>query len=141
MADFCRWGYAIGDAMAPGCGGVQFFKEYRENLFFQNEEAISSDPVATLIVEMTRSRPGEWVGTPTSLFKELEAMAFANGINTRSKGFPKDPTRLSKRLNSIRSNLENVGIVVEMSRSGARAISIYKKELPSIASIPSKTAV
>jgi hypothetical protein len=138
MADFARWGYAIGEALSKG-GGERFLQEYTANRATQNTEAINSDPVATLIVAFM-DKCESWSGTPTELYKALETIAPDHGISTKSKAFPQDPPRLSKRITAILSNLELAGILCERGKSGHRGISLTKANLPSIPSIPSKPA-
>lgn len=136
MADFARWGYAIGEALRHG-GGNQFLNEYAANREIQNAEAIASDPVAILIVAHMSGR-SEWNGTTTELYKALEFIAPDHGISTRCKGFPDAPPRLSKRLNGIRSNLEVVGITLKRDRSSvSREISLKRDDSTVITVIPS----
>lgn len=107
MADFCRWGYAIAEAM--GGYGEEFLKEYAENQGIQNTEAINADSVAYLIVELMRFLP-EWRGRISELLKKLQELAQTNGINTNSKTLPNAPNALSRRIKAVKSNLEAVGI-------------------------------
>ena len=111
MADFARWGYAIGEALGAGLGQV-FLDEFSGNRQIQNEEAIASDPVATLIVELMQDRDS-WYGRYSDLYKKLVDMADDYGINAKHKSFPPDATRLSKKITAIKSNLENVGVFCE----------------------------
>jgi hypothetical protein len=127
MADFTRWGYAIGEAL--GGFGQSFLSEYAANRAAQNQEAINSDPVATLIIEFMQKREN-WNGNASDLYKELTAIAFKHNINTRNKSFPPDTTRLSKRLNGIKSNLEAAGIEFEKDRSGNSRYIIFTKKAP-----------
>ena len=113
MADFARWGYVIGEAIQGGLGDV-FLREYAENRATQNQEAIAADPVATLIVAFMQGRE-EWEGSATLLYKALKNVAGDNEIYIGNRYFPRDPARLSKRLKAIRSNLEAVGIVLDMN--------------------------
>ena len=139
MADFCRWGYAIGEALHKG-GGKQFLEEYAENRAIQNMEAINNDPVAALVVAYMETQK-EWNGTPTTLFNQLKFIAHEHGINTNSKAFPQDAPRFSKRLNGIKSNLEAAGISFERGKSGDRNISLTKANLPPLPSMPPKLAL
>lgn len=112
MADFARWGYAIGEAL--GGLGQTFLDEYTANRAAQNAEAINSDPVALLTVEFMQTQGRhEWEGTVTELYAKLKEMAGAHGINTNNKAFPTQPNSLSRRLSGIKSNLEAVGIVMD----------------------------
>ncbi len=114
MADFARWGYAIGEALGEGLGQI-FLKEYTGNRRIQNEEAIANDPVATLIVEFMKNR-WEWIGLYSALYKNLADMAENCGVNVKHKSFPANAISLSKRITAIKSNLENVGINCEPER-------------------------
>jgi hypothetical protein len=108
MADFAKWGYAIAEALEEGLGQV-FLDEYESNRFQQNEEVINNDPVLTLMVEFMRGKD-EWYGLHSELYRNLTTIAETHAINLRDKSFPKDSTRLSKKLRANRSNLENAGI-------------------------------
>lgn len=110
MADFARWGYAIGEAL--GGKGQEFLSEYTANIESQNVEVLNSDVVATLMVAFMQDR-AEWYGRVSDLFIELSAIAPAYGISPLSRDFPSQPNVLSRRLNSIRSNLEIAGISFE----------------------------
>lgn len=110
MADFARWGYAIGEAL--GGFGKQFLEEYAANRQIQNEEAITCDPVATLIVEFMRGRD-YWSGLCAELYRKLSDIAPNHGISTSERNYPSDAIRLAKRFKQIKSNLEAVGLQIE----------------------------
>lgn len=128
MADFCRWGYAIAEAM--GGYGEEFLKEYAENQGIQNTEAINADSVAYLIVELMRFLP-EWRGRISELLKKLQELAQTNGINTNSKTLPNAPNALSRRIKAVKSNLEAVGIEyrIEDNHSDGTHIVLINKNL------------
>lgn len=127
MADFAKWGYAIGEALENG-GGEHFLQEYAENRETQNAEAIANDPVAALILALMSVR-NEWHGGAALLLHELRKIAPENGVSTTVKSFPPDATRLSKRLNGIRSNLEAAGVSFERYKSnGAAGIRFTMKK-------------
>ncbi|NTW15342.1 MAG: hypothetical protein HGA38_03155 [Candidatus Moranbacteria bacterium] len=124
MADFARWGYAIAEAL--GDGGSTFMTSYRDNIAVQNEQAVSESPVAALVLGLMRLTRGEWKGDSTSLLKELRKVSEDEGINAKSKDFPVSPSVLSRRLNEIRSSLQDEGVLVE--KSGQREWCIRKVE-------------
>jgi hypothetical protein len=123
MADFTLWGYAIAEAL--GGYGQQFLDEYAENRENQNAEAINNDTVATLVVEFMRDRT-EWNGTIENLRKQLMTIAANDSVSTNNKTFPQDATRLSRRLNGIKSNLKGVGITFSRG-DGRQRRSIFLK--------------
>lgn len=112
MADFCHWGFAIGEAL--GGYGDKFLNEYKANQALQNVEAINADAVAYLVVEFMRDKE-QWRGRVSSLFSEIQTQAESHGIGVRNKGLPQAPNSLSRRLKAIRSNLERIGISFELS--------------------------
>ena len=110
MADFARWGYAIGEALGEGLGQI-FLYEYAANRQIQNEEAIANDPVATLIVEFMRDKE-YWSGKCSELYNKLLSIAFDHGISTSDKYYPKNAIVLAKKFNDIKSNLESIGLYI-----------------------------
>lgn len=110
MADFARWGFAVGEAM--GGLGQKFLDEYVENQSIQNKEALDTDLVAVLLVSFMENRY-EWEGRVSELYLSLKNFALQTGINTNCKDFPKQPNILSRKLNELRSNLQFAGITFE----------------------------
>lgn len=118
MADFCRWGYAIGEAL--GNKGDVFLSEYQDNQSIQNQEAINADSVAYLVVNFMEFRR-TWTGMVSALFKQLKKLAEHLGMNATSKVLPQAPNHLSRRIKAVKSNLEDVGItfVIETKSKGS----------------------
>lgn len=110
MADFARWGFAVGEAL--GGLGQKFLDEYNENQGIQNMEALNTDLVAVLLVSFMEYRY-EWEGRVSELYQSLKNFALQIGINTNCKEFPRQPNGLSRRLNELRSNLQSAGITFE----------------------------
>ena len=108
MADFCRWGYAIAEAIEIGKGNV-FLQEYKNNRIKQNEEAINADAVAYLVVDLMQDNC-KWEGRVSKLLVDLKSLAEINGINNNAKVLPQSPSHLTRRLKAAKSNLESVGI-------------------------------
>jgi len=131
MADFTRWGYAIGEALGEGMG-QQFLDEYSANRESQNTEAINSDPVALLIIDLMEGIE-KWDGKVSELHSVLSDKAQDNGINAKSKSFPQSPNHLSRRLRGIKSNLEAVGITFEIyKQSSGMNISLKVSNLSAL---------
>ncbi len=110
MADYCRWGYAIAEAI--GYGGQAFLDAYYCNIDRANESAISDDPVAAAVVAFMRERK-EWEDYAARLLRQLEQMARKERINTMARRWPRAAHILTKRLNEVKSNLEEIGITFE----------------------------
>lgn len=116
MADFTYWGYAIAEVM--GLGGEQFLKAYLGNQDRANEEALASHPVAAALIAFLTRRM-YWSGGVSQLLGELEIVAESERINTRVATWPKDASGLSRRLNEVKSNLEDINIYYDI-RHGAK---------------------
>lgn len=107
LADFTRWGYAIGEAL--GNRGQEFLNEYNKNIKAQNIEAINNDVVATLIIAFMKDKK-EWKGKVSELYNSLSNLTTTCGISTNSKQLPKGANHLSRKLKSLKSNLNAIGI-------------------------------
>ena len=127
MADFSRWGYAIGEAL--GGKGNEFLVQYSNNMLQQNVDVINTSLVGTLLVEYMKNK-STWQGFVSELFKELRDIASKLSIDTKSKGFPSQPNQFSKEINYIKSNLKEVGISFEKKGTSAGVvISIINSNL------------
>ena len=136
MADFTRWGYAIGEAL--GNLGETFINEYATNREHQNIEVLNYDVVATLMVEFMKDKV-EWKGKMSQLHSELSCLAPELGINTKLKAFPAYPNVLSRKLNGLQSNLQLVGIVfvVDHKADGSHiTLQNSRRETEKISSLP-----
>ena len=114
MADYCRWGYALAEAL--GYGGQAFIDAYTRNISRTNENAINEDPVAAAVVAFMRYR-SEWQGYVAKLLIELERVAEDEKISVFVR-FPKAAHVLTSRLKEVKSNLEEVGIRYERQHDG-----------------------
>jgi hypothetical protein len=124
MADFALWGCAVAEAL--GESEDAFLRAYGKNIETQNAEAIQGHPVASAIMMFMQQRE-EWEGTPSELLAALEAVAEKEHIDVKEKLWPKAPNALSRRLNEVRSNLVDAGILWKPSGSSRRGITIWKE--------------
>ncbi len=110
MADFAVWGYAIGEAL--GGRGEEFMKAYRQNINNHNFDVVSGTPVALALMEFMKSRD-TWEGTANELLEHLEAAADSLHIKTMLKSWPQDGKALSRKLNTLKTNLAETGFDVQ----------------------------
>lgn len=115
MADFALWGYAIAEAL--GYGGPKFIVDYYRNVNLQNEEVIRESFIASFVVDLIE-KENSWEGRYSELLKLMEG---------ESKDIPKTPQELSRHLNILKTNLEEVGIVIERISGSDRKIIIRRK--------------
>lgn len=101
LADFEAKGYIIAECIAPG-NGNKFREQLKSNADKQNEEAVSNNDAARIVITVLRDlmKDGEITLYPKELFGKCEPYI-------KGKNFPKDETRLIKELNKMRSNLES----------------------------------
>lgn len=125
LADFTRWGYAIGEAL--GGKGQAFIDEYNSNIKTQNDEALNNDAVATLIIAFMSDKEN-WYGKVSELYNKLVALTSNCGISANSKQLPKGANHLSRKLKALKSNLNAVGISFNTeSKSDGTYIFIQNK--------------
>jgi hypothetical protein len=138
MADFAEIGEIISRCM--GYDYNRFLEAYYKNIDLQIEEAISANPVANVVVKLMEDRL-EWKGTATDLLSNLEPIANTLKINTNYKSWPKSASMLSRRLNEARTNLREIGIIIDRyvidQKTKTRGIRICK--IPSEPSVLSET--
>ncbi len=132
MADFARWGCAI--AQALGKSSEDFLRAYERNINHQHDEALAASPVAEAIQEFMKNYD-EWSGTPAELFKELNFITDKLEIDRKSSLWPKDPSRLGKRIREVQVNLKSVGITFHASKSGDRLYTLRKDQKVSAHSV------
>ena len=126
MADFTRWGYAVGEAL--GGLGDEFLEQYKTNHSKQNIEILNTDIVATLVVGFMKDKP-VWSGLISELYNQLATLASQYGINSKGKEFPTVPNVLSRRLNGLKSNLKEAGIsFTTTSKMQGREIVLTKEK-------------
>jgi hypothetical protein len=135
MADFAEIGEIISRCMGHAKG--EFINAYYRNIELQTEEAIAANIVGNAIIQfMEQQDKAEWEGTATDLHMELEAKAAVLGINVKDKSWPKSSNTLGRKLNQIKTNLREIGIVVEKVRKkSSRGLKIRK--ISSLSYIPS----
>lgn len=124
MADFTRWGYAIAEAI--GVGGEAFLEAFCNNQRTANEEVVGTNPVATAMVQFMDEK-NEYEGTVTGLLEELRKVAEQREIDILSKLWPKEANVLSRRLNEIKSNLEEQGIFYDINQKTKGRVIIVRK--------------
>ncbi|MFR5875731.1 MAG: hypothetical protein ACLUFN_04505 [Eubacterium sp.] len=124
MADFTRWGYAIGEALDNK--GQIFLDEYKKNIDSQNIEAVNNDVVATLMIEFMRDKK-EWTGRMSELLNALLNLTSNCGISANSKQIPKAANHLSRRLKVLKSNLNSMGISFDIYTNYSDGTHIFIK--------------
>jgi len=122
MADFCEWGEAISQAM--GNPPMKFYYAYLRNVNKQSEEAIEGSPLGQAILELIK-KYGYFEGTPSKLYEKLTEIGGSLNL-TKENNWPKATNSLTRKLNLIKSNLEELGIIIEKGKSGERYINIRR---------------
>ena len=126
MADFTLWGYAV--AQAAGIGGEKFLSAYLRNQDKANIEAVEAHPIAYAITKFMTVQ-SEWIGTATELLKKLADIAEDEEIDTKSYLWVRQPNQLTRKIREVKSNLEQMGLTIEIKPNGNRAIKITNSNL------------
>lgn len=131
MAEFARWGFLIAETI--GIGGEEFIRVYEKNINSHNEKVVLDNLVTLSLIKLLRDEPkNTWNGSMKALLEELNKVRISIGYENPPKGWPLDPSHLSRELNNFMVNLEGVGIFYENKRTNEGALaSIYLKKLPS----------
>jgi hypothetical protein len=106
MADFARWGVAVGLVMGwpPG----KFLDAYTENRKSANEAILEDSPVAGAIRELVTG--GTWTGTPTQLMDALVGIVGDKVVG--SKRWPRSARGLSGAVRRLATQLRMAGVCV-----------------------------
>jgi len=125
MADFAEWGCAI--AISLGYTQEEFENALESNRNDQNDAVLSEDWLAPVIQKFMKEKT-DWEGTATEL------VALLDGYGLSGKRSPK-PNTLSRHLQLVSVNLEDVGIYVSKGYRGKERI-IRLGKTPLVSSEP-----
>jgi hypothetical protein len=129
MADFEEYAEIISRCM--GYPENEFIRVYQDNIGIQIDEAIEANLLATAVLTFIRNiSDDQWEGTATRLLEELNTIA-ENTLKINIKNHSswiKSSNQLSRRLNEIKTNLREKGIVIERQKdnAGNKIIKICK---------------
>ncbi|MFA6305630.1 MAG: hypothetical protein WC651_02790 [Candidatus Gracilibacteria bacterium] len=130
MVDFTIWGCAIAEAL--GSPQKDFLDAYYTNIGDQNDEAINENSVATAIMSFMEVE-NTWEGSSSFLLEELNTIAEKEKLDAKGSGWPKSASALSRRLNEVKTNLAEKGILLESKKiSGGKRIITIQKQLQNI---------
>lgn len=114
LADFAEIGEIISRSMGYKPG--RFIDAYFRNIDLQTRDVVENDVVGKAIEIFIDSRvPPLWSGTITELLDLLTKIAQDNLKIKTSNGklWPQAPNSLSRRINLVKGDLRNIGILVE----------------------------
>ncbi|HOC60645.1 MAG TPA: hypothetical protein PKN70_11885 [Smithellaceae bacterium] len=126
MADFAKWGYAIGEAIKSG-GGQEFLNSYVKNIQHQHEEIVQSN---TMILAILKEMDGkdQWSATIKEAFTRLREVAIPDKDDPT---FPKTDRTLRKHMERAKTTLEQQGISFNIGRRTATGIPLTLKRTAS----------
>jgi hypothetical protein len=140
MADFARFGELAARCMSYPDGA--FMAAYNANIGRHSKEAIAASPVASVIVKFMESNK-RFDGTVSELLAILEPIATQMKWNTKGRHWPSSPQALGRRLNEVKSDLRDEGIIVdrpEDKSTNVVKVMIEKSDnAPGVAGRPSHT--
>ncbi len=126
MADFTVYAFHIAELL--GFGGLQFLKAYTENQRTGTLEIVEAEPVANLLIKLIDEKGG-FSGTAEQLLNQLKELANDEGLS--EKDLPKNGTWLKRKLNQLKTSLEELGIKITENRDAHRkTLEITKGENP-----------
>ncbi|MDL2235705.1 hypothetical protein LJC07_06075 [Christensenellaceae bacterium OttesenSCG-928-L17] len=114
MADFAKFGYAIGEAM-DGYSGDEFMEAYKRVIERQVDEALMASPVAQAAQYLVRDIP-EWTGTASafqhkfSFYQDYDLGEDVASLCHHKIMRPENVALLGKELTRAKSTLKSLGI-------------------------------
>jgi hypothetical protein len=134
MAEFAQWGFYIAEALE--IGGEAFISAYENNINTHNKNVVLENPITLSLIKLLEEEPEKkWNGSMKSLLESLNKVRVSLGHEVTPKGWPLDPSHLSRELNKFMVNLEGVGVYYENKRTNEGAVaSIISKIMPSLPS-------
>jgi len=133
MADFTR--IACAYAAYAGIGSKKMLAIIMRHTSRQTEEVLAADPVATAIFDFIKKEES-WTGTATELLELLNQSA----PKPRPEYWPRQPNSLTKKMNTLDSTFNDVGIRFKKDKGRKRGRNLtleYKAKLSSPSSLPS----
>ena len=115
MADFAYCAEAFLRAMGYPEGA--FFTVYDKNIQQQTEEAVLGSVVGELVLAFMGDQ-SEWEGSAEELLSALSSLAEQKKVNIHDKTFPKGGNALTRKLNTLASDLEELGIRYKSGKLG-----------------------
>lgn len=125
MADFTLYGCAIAEAL--GYSREKFLEAYNRNIESQNEEALESHIVATMIVSFMEDKDA-WKGTASELLQAIHNLVPMEDL--QDKGLPKKASVLSRQINTLKSTLRSAGLKIYNHREVKRRVIVIEKASP-----------
>lgn len=108
MAGWYNWAESAAVAMGHSQEWfVKLFENYEQKQF---DEAVDQSSLAPLLEDLAGDVP--FIGRPTDLLSTLKQKAEEEGINTRTKGWPPNPTELMKRVKPLIRDLEKHKVAI-----------------------------
>jgi hypothetical protein len=105
MADFARWGEAVGRAL--GWGEGEFLRAYTANIEGVTESAAEASPVVAAVLDFMDGRD-TWEGVPKELLAELSQRVGEK--EAKSPGWPTNAKKLSNQLYRLGPVLRGLGV-------------------------------
>ena len=138
MADFEEYAEIISRCMGYPEG--QFLRVYQYNIGLQIDEAIEASPLSAAI-RIFIMEIKEWQGTTTQLLDELNGIAENDlKINiTNNSSWVKSANQLSRRINEIKTNLREKGIIIERFKDKDSKRIIKIRMIPTVSSYRPET--
>jgi hypothetical protein len=122
MADFAKWGFAIGEALQHG-GGNAFLKAYDANINRQTEEIIQNNTLLMAVLKQMNEKT-IWEGTIKSVYDQLRKIAQPDKDDP---SFPKTERSLRKYLERVKTTLNQQGINFTVGQRTAEGVPISFK--------------
>lgn len=121
MGDFALYGYNFIETL--GLSGYDFLHAYNSNRKNTTREIVDNTPIASIVLKFLEDE-GHYQGTTAGLLEKLKKVALDLGIPENT--LPKTPNAFKRKLNTLKTTLEDVGVLISEKHNGSQRILTLK---------------
>ena len=121
MGDYALHGYNFVETL--GLNGAEFLQAYNSNRKNTTREIVDNTPLASIVLKFLEDE-GHYQGTTAGLLEKLRKVA--SDLNIPENTLPKTPNAFKRKLNTLKTTLEDIGIFITEKHNGSQRILTLK---------------
>ena len=121
MGDYALYGFNFIETL--GLNGAEFLQAYNSNRKNTTREIVDNTPLASIVLKFLEDA-GHYQGTAGNLLEKLKKVAL--DLNIPENTLPKTPNAFKRKLNTLKTTLEDIGIFITEKHNGYQRILTLK---------------
>ena len=121
MGDYALYGYNFIETL--GLNGAEFLQAYNSNRKNTTREIVDNTPIASVVLKFLENE-GHFQGTTANLLEKLRKVA--SDLNIPENILPKTPNAFKRKLNTLKTTLEDIGVFISEKHNGSQRILTLK---------------